>query len=311
MDSALTEIEEALKERWPRHFDGDHDAYEESSQVIINREWHDFVLPTLNARAAKQSWPARDYHLALVRARQSIWSLFEAVHQVGHSDENYKRPKFVWIHRRTDISELTVMAGDDKRGFSIDKADLLQAAAEYLAHPETSTNMLDWQFLDAIVFQELDAFAYQVFYQRAGLGVNWAAHFANKNLAKYYLLQFLFGIAGFIVSYLLFPALAIFLLANGHAISGVVVGGVWAVSMVLKAIAYPARRRTLKKVAELLKNLAEVYGILGNSTISPGKLKAALDTADASGVALDGAVFTIVDRMIARDATAFIATQNG
>jgi hypothetical protein len=56
----------------------------------------------------------------------------------------------------------------------------------------------------------------------------------------------------------------------------------------------------------LLKHLRDLYGILGDITISPRKLKENLDKVVTAGIPLDGAVFTIVDRAIARDPTAFI-----
>ena len=57
------------------------------------------------------------------------------------------------------------------------------------------------------------------------------------------------------------------------------------------------------------QQLRDLYGILGDITISPRKLKESLDKAVAVGVSLDGAVFTIVDRAIARDPTAFIPSR--
>jgi hypothetical protein len=45
--------------------------------------------------------------------------------------------------------------------------------------------------------------------------------------------------------------------------------------------------------------------MLGEKTISPRKLREELDSAAAAGVVFDSAVFTIVDRIVARDPTAF------
>ena len=61
-----------------------------------------------------------------------------------------------------------------------------------------------------------------------------------------------------------------------------------------------------RKAAKRLQHLQELYRMLGEDTISPRKLKQELDAATTDGVALNGAVFTIVDRMITRDPTAFI-----
>jgi hypothetical protein len=46
--------------------------------------------------------------------------------------------------------------------------------------------------------------------------------------------------------------------------------------------------------------------MLGERTISPRKLREKVDAATADGIAFDGAVTAIVDRMVARDPAAFI-----
>jgi hypothetical protein len=87
--------------------------------------------------------------------------------------------------------------------------------------------------------------------------------------------------------------------------------GMWLIALALQAISYPARRRARRKAAALLQYLIDLYSILGGNTVSPRKLRETLDTAAAAGVVLDGAVFTIVDRLTALDPTAFIPTNVG
>ncbi|WP_321884721.1 hypothetical protein [Paraburkholderia bannensis] len=66
-----------------------------------------------------------------------------------------------------------------------------------------------------------------------------------------------------------------------------------------------------RKNKALLARMLDLYRILGDSTISPRLLKDALDRAAEEGVVLDGAVFSIVDRIIVKDATAFVPNQIG
>jgi hypothetical protein len=46
--------------------------------------------------------------------------------------------------------------------------------------------------------------------------------------------------------------------------------------------------------------------MLGHKAISPRKLRERMDAATADGIVFDGAITAIVDRMIAREPTAFI-----
>lgn len=302
-DDDISEVETKLKTFWP--YESSDNGDEDVASTLINREWHNHALPCLRTLALKQGHSSQQYQIDLVQAHRISEVLFNALHQTGKFEPDYRKPRYVWMHQAVDIFK----ANDAKRGFEIDKSELSQVAAEYLSHPEIRTNMLDWQLLDSIIFQELDAYAYNALHTRGGTGVNLAASFAGGNPAKYYGLQFVFGIVGFVFAYLAFPALAVFLLIREHEIWAVVIAGLWALNLVFKMISFPARRRARKKAAELLQNLVDLYGVLGNSTISPRKLKESLDSAAAAGVVLDGAVFTLVDRMIARDPTAFIPTQ--
>jgi hypothetical protein len=65
------------------------------------------------------------------------------------------------------------------------------------------------------------------------------------------------------------------------------------------------------RLTTLLQHLIDLYRILADNTISPRKLKESLDAAAAAGVVLDGAVFAIVDRLIALDSTAFVPANVG
>ena len=168
-----------------------------------------------------------------------------------------------------------------------------------------------WLFLDAIVFQELNAYGEHLLSTKAGTGINWAAAFAQGNQVKYYSYLFLFSLIGFGLKFLALPVLAYFLVVRSHPVGAVAALGLWLVFLVVSLLTYPARRRHRRKATALLQHLVDLYSLLASTTISPRKLKEALDTAVAAGVVLDGAAFTIVDRLVALDPTAFIPSQVG
>jgi hypothetical protein len=231
--------------------------------------------------------------------------LFRALH-CNTFDQKAEVARHLWSHwQHFDF----LSTHDPKRGFSIYKDGLHSAAALYLSHPEIRTDKLDWIFMDAIVFMELDNYAHHVFMTRAKPGgPNWAAVFANHDRIKYFFFKIAFWLLGTALSLVVPPALAYFLFVRDHRVGAMIATGVWVLLLALRIVTYPSRWRARREASQLLKHLRDLYGILGHVTISPRNLKESLDKAVAAGVSLDGAVFTIVDRAIARDPTAFIPT---
>jgi hypothetical protein len=228
--------------------------------------------------------------------------LFDALHYGSDTEA-----KCYWKHQEFDRFRVH----DSGRGIAIDKHLLINTAMLYLSHAEIQVNKLDWILLDAIVFQELEAYAYHVFLTRGGAGFNWAAIFESRNAIKYYGLTLIFWLLGLLVTFVAPPAAAYYLFAHDHQTAAVVVAVLWMLSLGYRLLTYPFRWRARRKAWRLLQCLIDVYRILGDRTISPRRLKEALDTAAADGVVLDGAVFTIVDRIIIKDPTAFIPTFRG
>ncbi len=298
----LDEIERPLKEHWEQRM-GDNVS------ELVSPVWENWILPSLKVRAREAECTAEEFRERWIRAMRLMEELFEALHsnyryRFEHGPEDEK-PWCYWEHQQFNF----LKANDAKGGIYIEKAELLRVAAEYLSHPEIHSNKFDWLLLDAIVFAELDAFTSHVISSKISTGI--AAACANGSQTKYFALLALFGSVGFVLSYVAPPALAFLALTKGHDITGWSIAGLWGLSVVWTLIGVPVRWKARRKNKELLINLHDLYRILGDSTISPRVLKEALDKAAASGVVLDGAVFSIVDRIVARDATTFVPTQAG
>ncbi len=297
-ENDLNQIDESLREHWDKEVD--------SVFALTSPAWEGSILPALKANALGKNSTKEDFHDQWIRAKRLTIDLFKALHH-NALDPCENEPRYFWQHQKFDL----LRANDFTRGIAIDKEQLINVAAEYLSHPKIRSNKFDWLLLDALVFAELDAYSYHVVNTNAGTGINWAAMFAGKSHPKYYVLLFLFRGLGIALRYFVPTAIAYFLMIKGYGILAAVIAGGWALYLVFLLIGFPIRWRARKKASALLRYLADLYGILGDGTISPRRLKETLDKAAAEGVVLDGAVFSLVDRMVARDATAFIPTQVG
>jgi hypothetical protein len=298
-DNDLCQIDVSLKERW--------DEEVESVSELISPIWEGSILPSLKANALKDNCAQDEFRERWIRARRVTEQLFRALHNNAFYASDSEKPTYFWYHQHFDL----LRSLDRTRGISIYKEQLVEVAATYLSHPAIRTNKMDWLLLDAFVFAELDLYTDYVVTCKAGTGINWAAAFANKSLVKYSALTLLFTCIGFVLRFII-PAVAVYFLGlEGFATSALWLAGGWILYLIYRLIGFPGRWRARRKAAKLLQHLVDVYGLLGDGTISPRKLQESLDKATAAGVVFDGAVFSLVDRMVERDAAAFIPTQMG
>ena len=298
------EIETVEKEFAEEHFakliDGD------ANNFTINF-FNNWIMPSLRANAQRDSLQPNIYRQNLALSFWLASELFHALHPYTGSqfEDTKEKAKYLWIHQNFDI----INTDNPKRGFSIGKEELLNVAAKYLSKPEIRTNRFDWLLLDCIVFAELDSFGAFVLESRITTSV--ASSVAEHNHSKYILYLLLLNLLSFALRFLAMPVLSFYLMANGHETGGLWVLSLWGVSMLITLINFPAQYKLRKKYDTLLQHLHMLYTQLGDSTISPRKLKESLDKAASDGVVLDGSVFSIVDRLIKKDATTFVPTQIG
>ena len=134
---------------------------------------------------------------------------------------------------------------------------------------------------------------------------------STDNGFKYALWRVVFFAVRIFFNFVAMPLGAYYLEQNGHEKFALAVFGLWILLLIWSIATYPIRWRARRKFWKAFKSLQMVYYLLNESTISPRKLKEAIDAATTLGCHFDGAVFTIVDRMMARDPTAFIPSKSG
>jgi hypothetical protein len=283
---------------------------EEWNRAYLEQEMNRWVLPDLRRKALNDNITVQQYRDIVAAAWMVIENLFYALHYNARASwhgyhsiaSGPAKPKFFWLHQGLEFLRLHDMS----RGFAISKDDLAVSAANYLKHPEVSTNHFDWLYLDALIFSTMEIIAEELFVRRMGTGTNWAAVFARRNALKYASFRILFGALRFTATYVWGPAASYYLHKYGHDAAAMWTVGLWGAAIIFSWTTYPLRWRIRRKGQRLLTHLLELNRMLGDKTISPRKLREKMDAATADGIAFDGAVMAIVDRMVARDPAAFI-----
>ena len=267
----------------------------------IESVWNRYINPVLEKRAIDESLPRSEYGPLLNAERETMREFFLATHEFDFANDKFKYSYF-WAHQKFNV----LNAGNETQS-KVNKDQLAQAAATYLGRTELQTNFVDWCFLDAMVFLECDSFAYNMMATSFGSGLlNWAFPLAGGNPLKYALLRVISWLLSVIVFLGIPAALGIYLLANDWVYTGVGLLVLTGIAIIRRIISAPFKWRVRKNNVKLLQKMLDVYGLLSGATISPRKLKEALDAAANAGVVFDQAIFGIVDRMFARDSTVFV-----
>lgn len=91
------------------------------------------------------------------------------------NDKNENK-KLLWYHR----SSRQIQGLDGQKTEVTDKDLLLTTAATYLAHPWLQLNVIDWIFLDSLIFSELSGYREAIFSGEVLGKINWNHVFADR-----------------------------------------------------------------------------------------------------------------------------------
>jgi len=236
-----------------------------------------------------------------MHAWQVTCRLFSAVQPNARNKGAH--PEFFWKHQPIGLLRGRFLTR--QQWFSISKDRLLEAAALYLWLPKIRTNRLDWIFLDAFVLADLVAISEHLLYGTEGMGTQWAVRHAGCSESRYLWLKLQVRLADIAFYFVAWPAAAYYLFVNDHRVWGLAMAALWPLVQIFRFMLGLDRWRVRRTTTRMLQHLGNLYRMLGEKTISPRKLREELDSAAAAGVVFDSAVFTIVDRIVARDPTAF------
>jgi len=218
-----------------------------------------------------------------------------------HAHNKGVKPEFFWEHQSIELLRGRYLT----RRISIRKDRLLEVAALYLRLHKIRTNRLDWIFLDAFVLVDLVAISENLLYEVEGWGTQWAVRHASGSEFRYLWLKLLVRLAGIAFHFVAWPVATYCLFVNDHRMWALATAALWLLVQIFRIALGIERRRDRRTISKVQQHLEKLYRVLGEKTISPRKLREELDSAAAAGVIIDSAVFTIVDRIVAEDPTAF------
>lgn len=194
------------------------------------------------------------------------------------------------------------------RGASpVDTSLLEKATAAYLERPWMQLNYLDWCVLNGYIVDDLARLGGGIRSPEPAGRVDWSYLFSSGDVPKQIFWQTAFGVSKFLIRWLLMPfaIAAIYYLESREV--GIWMAALYTVYLVVHLAFAPtggSNRNALLKFLDSRKRLDDLTRIYRNSSadvIHPSRLRDLIDSAVAGGAVFKPAVYSILDRAIARD----------
>lgn len=230
----------------------------------------------------------------------------------SHQGEDAETPE-IWFHR--SVERVTGAEKNSKE--SIDGRSLQMATAYYLARPWMQHNQIDWILLDALVYGELVACREYVLSGEAIGKVNWAYALAEGKLEKAIWMRLLMDLSIWAMRYVVPPVVIAALLLLGYQTPAIGAAGLYVVYLTGRFVFWPRRYRRKKNRRQELKRwqdrwtqMTVAYTLCEPPVISPTILREQISKPTEIGPLFSGAVFAVLDRIIARDRDVFLPLES-
>ena len=225
----------------------------------------------------------------------------------------------VWEHGRPDWVFEEGYESDQFR--NIDQKAVAETYVRYLRARWLENSAIEWIFLDALIFAEIVAYGEEVKKQLPGKGGALAALFAYEaargNVYKMFLQQTKWYLVKLSLKILFFfgvPALAgYYAYTSGYEVEAIV-GGLGYLALVILYWLYKTirgwfikpKKTPAEESLERYRTMLGVYFSLKGPVVSPNLVKQEIMKAYEKGAGWDGAVYSLLDRAIARDPTTWL-----
>lgn len=226
----------------------------------------------------------------------------------------------VWWRQKADNA---LQEGFDSEGHvQFDKRELWQTIAKYLERPYLRSPSFEWLLVDALVYLELCLFGDAVKQRMPGpidaLGISSGYFKAGGNLDKMLTLRLKWqlGVLGAKAAVFIgLPGLAVWWgMKHGHEVEAIFGGAayaalliVWTIWKRIRRLIWAPKKSPFEIGAELWDDMSKVYRLLEPPIVNPTLVKEQLIKTHDKGAVWDTAVYTLVERAIARDPSAWIA----
>ncbi len=285
-----------------------------------NRVWPKFQK-VIRDRSLKDHLGENEYFDRLIQAQDFLNELslpFINVTGSTNSDEDFRGA--IWNHR----SLQETMAPPERLNYTFLNTDkmliqyesLLDVVASYLGRPWLQHDEIDWIFLDSLIYAEIERFRESVYKGEVTGKTNWFYLLAEGDIEKSLWMRWKWEIGLWALRYLI-PISAIgTLLYLEFEKSAMALGIIYAVYQLGRLVLWPRRYFQKKQLQEKLnetekvsKRIFSVYHFCQLPILSPSTLREQLRICEKENISFNGAVYAIVDRILARDKAVFIPVQ--
>ena len=295
---------------WTALMGADEDLYEQYEGVDRNctphllgdsgRLWRS-MQQRIRVKSLAEGATSGEYNGRLIAAVDVIASLERGLHAY---DED-RQPRHIWVHRNaSQVEGRTKAAGE-----SITRDTLLEAAGKYLATPTLQHPEIDWILIDSLIYAELSAYREAVADGTALGTFNFWYVASGRDFRK----ALTWGMLGRIVSFVLRHGvqIAVILVAANVGRSGLaaVVSVLYVWYVAGRIVRWFILRRKVRRAITILASMAGAYWHASPPVINPTILRASVDKAVEGGAVFDSALFSLLDRVAARDASTFLPYQ--
>ncbi|MBB6465576.1 hypothetical protein HNQ96_001434 [Aminobacter lissarensis] len=267
------------------------------------------LLPKLKERAGKE---AGEYSSLVWEAVSDLRLIQDALWQnVGAIDDSEKKyaPGTLWAWPSQEALQRPPSNWHDRSPANMDSLD--RALVGYLQCPWLQHNLVDVSAINAFIFTEL-AIALEDVRTGAALGVpNLSYIFSGGNVFAQLGLAVCGRIVGFLLRWVMLPAIALGLLAYNYETGALVTIGLWALYLLYRVIMVPARwkargarKAAAKKADEIIAAMLKAWHAARHSTLNPTRLKELVVAAEGHGILYRPVLHTLLDRAIQRDPAA-------
>lgn len=307
MDESLDEKPEEQrrnveKEFWDRHQNrcGFASQYKPLLEAVVQR---------VRAVAEKDNLDGWSYEEKLHEAEEVVEDVTDALKAYWKDAPNEK----FWYGFHD--SQLIERPEEWTDASPIDPDQLDAATARYLERPWMQINLLDWYLLSAFISDELLRLMDGIKSGSAIGSPNWAYVLSGGKYLNTLLWRLGLGLLKFALRWLLLPAVAGLAYYIGYVTAAMWILGLFGLLVVIRIVFLPSRyirRRARKRqVAELedkLKRPIQIYQSSHTRTLNPTLLRERIANAEREGALVRPAVYSILDRAIARDSAVFTTT---
>ena len=192
----------------------------------------------------------------------------------------------------------------------VKESELKRTTASYLEKPWLQHNFIDWAIINASLFNQVAELSDGLKSGQLLGKTNWGYLFAGNKLEKRLLWEGGLALFGFLIRWVIPPAVVIALQAINYEKTATTLAVMWAVYVFFRFVGLIAgwgERKALRvqaqKYLEMLDALIAVWLFTNSEVINPTRLRELLVETDQRGIGfvVPAVVYSLVDRAIERD----------